>query len=369
MALSDKLTLWREAGLIDSAAAERIAAFEAARARPVWLWAVAGLGCLALALGIAALIASNWDAIPAALKLGAHFLLTLGAAAVVLYAARRERLWTLEVALFLLAALLLAGFALQSQIYQRTGEIWQLLLPWFLLAAPAMLVAGRTRLTAYSLAGMSLWTFVSLAAEMDGRHAGGQLLQGLAVAVPWLLVTVGALLHRRAAFAGGLIEAGLVVLLPAASLAHLIWAGEITAADALDNLVRLFPACAAATAALLLARRRGSLPDMLTGPLLAGPLLALALAVLVPHDDDWPARLAGALIYGAMWGWIGWAAARCGWRFLFGIAVGAVAVRLFIIYFELFGSLAMTGIGLIAAGLLLLGLAFASRRILREMPE
>jgi hypothetical protein len=44
--------------------------------------------------------------------------------------------------------------------------------------------------------------------------------------------------------------------------------------------------------------------------------------------------------------------------------VAAVAVRLFIVYFELFGSLATTGLGLIVAGALLIGLTLLWRRVM-----
>lgn len=50
-----------------------------------------------------------------------------------------------------------------------------------------------------------------------------------------------------------------------------------------------------------------------------------------------------------MWGVAARAAGEDGWRLLFGTAVAAIAIRLFIIYFELFGSLASTGLGLVAA--------------------
>lgn len=110
-------------------------------------------------------------------------------------------------------------------------------------------------------------------------------------------------------------------------------------------------------------RRDAAVPPALRGPLLLGPALAVLLANCAPHPDVWWARLIGVFIYFAMWAWIARAAALAGWNRLFGLAVAALAVRLFIIYIELFGTLASTGGGLVAGGLLLLALAWGWQRV------
>ncbi|MGB3723487.1 MAG: DUF2157 domain-containing protein, partial [Pacificimonas sp.] len=169
MALADKLRDWQQAGLITPDIAARIAAHEEAETRPILLWSVIGLGCLALALGVVAVVASNWDAIPDALKLGIHYALTGAAAFAVWRGYRKRSLWRTEGALFLTGALVLAGLALHSQVYQLTGPVWQLVLGWLVLAGPVMLLIGRTRLTAYTLGGMALWFAGSWAAAQEGE--------------------------------------------------------------------------------------------------------------------------------------------------------------------------------------------------------
>src|SRR5205823_5059824 len=47
---------WQAAGLIDGALAERILAWEARHRRPILLWGVAGVGAIAVSLGIMALV-------------------------------------------------------------------------------------------------------------------------------------------------------------------------------------------------------------------------------------------------------------------------------------------------------------------------
>ena len=51
-----KIALWHDAGLIDAATRDRLLAYEAAHARPLALWAVFGIGALAIGLGLVSVI-------------------------------------------------------------------------------------------------------------------------------------------------------------------------------------------------------------------------------------------------------------------------------------------------------------------------
>lgn len=362
MGLESKLRRWQDAGLLDGATADRIRAYESASSRPVALWAVIGLGLLALALGIILIIASQWDEIPAATKLWAHWLATAAVAIAAWLGIRREQRWQAEAALFLLGALVLGGIALQGQIYQLVSPIWQPLLFWAALCTPAFLLLGRTRLTAIALALMLVWLGVTAATEVSGWAE--PLARGLAFSLPPTFVALS-FVHHDDAFGAGLREAGLILLLLGASLAHIAWADRLSADSARDMALSL-PLPAAATIAGVLLARRADLAERRTIPLvLLASFAGAALAMVSPHENHWTARLVGALSFFAMWGGIGLAAYAGGWRTLFGVAVAAIALRLFIVYFELFGTLASTGWGLVLAGLLVIGLGVAWRRIIR----
>ncbi|MEE4350617.1 MAG: DUF2157 domain-containing protein [Pacificimonas sp.] len=363
MGMEDRIELWERAGVIDTAAAARIRAFEAERARPLWLWSIAALGGLAIALGIVALIAANWATIPDGLKLAVHMALLIGAGALVWRARQQDQLWTGEIALIVFTALIVGGLGLQAQIYQLTGDIWRLFATWLVLAAPTLLLAGRTRVSGYLLAGVASLAVVSAAMAMDGSVATERLVQGLAAATPWILVAVSSL--RADPFGQGLRKAGLAALLLFASFIHLTWAGEISSTDASRNLIRLLPVGLAVAAAIFGLHRRPVFGPALALPLLLGTAIAVALATVVPHPDAIIPRFIGALIFAAMWIWIAIAAARADWSGLYRLAVAALAIRLFLVYFELFGSQATTGLGLIVAGFLLIGLAWGTRRLFR----
>lgn len=363
MSLEKKLEAWTAAGLIDEAAAGRIRAYEDAHDRPYALWAVVGLGLFALGLGLMLIVAANWDLIPAWLKLGVHWLLTLAAAAAVWRGIDRGQKWLTEAALFVLAAFVLAGIALHSQVYQLVGPVWQALLLWFILAAPAVVVFGRTRVTGYLFAGMLLWLLGDLAFDYDTREY--LPLHALAMAGPAAIIALSLLPRVAPRFADGAREVAVVVMLGGASLAHFAWADHMSRSDAADMAVRLIGPAIAAMVAYFAGTRWRRIPIEILLPLLVGPFVAVALATAIPHGNGWLPRFVGAIIFAGMWGWIAFAASRSGWRALFGIAIAAIAIRIFIVYFELFGTLATTGAGLMVGGVLLIALAFGWRRVFR----
>lgn len=367
MALDRKLDEWVRAGLIDSAAADRIRAHEAGSQRPTLIWAIAGLGLLALVLGIMLVVSANWDRIPDWLKLGGHLLVLAGAAAGIWYARETGKRWVAEGMLFLFAGLVIAGIALHAQVFQLTGPVWQALLLWLALAGPALLLGGATRLTALGLAALALIGPAVMAVSTMDDGGWWPLWQGLAMAVPMLLLALS-LVPRIAppAFRMGLREAGILTVLAAASVVHFAWANGLDRADSLDNLVRFGPVAAVTVLTMLAARAGRELPGPLIQPLTLGPLAAGIAALCIPHPDHVGSRLVGLAIFIGMWAWVARGAALSGWSALFAIAVAAIAVRIFIVYIELFGSLAATGGGLIAGGLLLIALTWGWHRIVTQ---
>lgn len=371
MALDRKLDEWQAAGLIDAGVAAAIRAHEAEASRPIALWATIGIGLFALALGLVLIAAAGWDMIPPGMKLGVHWSMTAAAAAVVWQARRQHRPWLGEGALFLLAALVLAGIALQGQVYQVTSPVWQALAWWALLATPPIIVAGCTRLTAYGWAALLAVLALAYAAESTlSQRLWHAVADNLPIALPPALILVALLLRGRAgdAFVGGVREAGLAFLLGGASLAHFAWAVAVTAPDAAAMAARLPLGVAVAAVAALLAGRLDAGAASVVRVSLMASTVATILAVAIPHDDVLAPRLFGAFAFFAMWGAVAKAAYDGGWRALFGIAIGMIALRLFIVYIELFGGLALTGIGLVAGGLLLIGLTLGWARLMRRRP-
>jgi hypothetical protein len=105
------------------------------------------------------------------------------------------------------------------------------------------------------------------------------------------------------------------------------------------------------------ALRRGASGAM-AGAIIAGAGVTAAMAVVVDDLD-----VLAALLFMALWAGIAAAALVAQWRGVFQMAVGVIALRLIILSFELAGDLLTNGLGLIAAGLLILGVAWAAVRV------
>ncbi|MFL0354951.1 hypothetical protein ACI5KX_00615 [Erythrobacter sp. GH1-10] len=112
--------------------------------------------------------------------------------------------------------------------------------------------------------------------------------------------------------------------------------------------------------ALVVAARPG-LSGMMSGAIIAGAGLVMALAYWT-NDVD----LLAALLFMALWLGIAAAALVAGWRGVFQLAVAAIALRLIVLSFELASDLLLSGFGLIVSGLLIIGIAYAALRVSRE---
>lgn len=365
MGIAAKLGEWESLGLIDAEQADAIRAHEQAHARPLVLWSVVSLGLLALALGIISLVAANWDDIPDAVKLSLHLVLTAVAAVALIVFDRRGAHLAAEGALFLLAACTLAGIALHAQVFQLSGPLWQALALWAVLMSPVILGTGSGWLTGIGLAAM--WVALAGSYLFDRTHWVGE---SLALAVPPMLMLASLAVpatDRSAPFRSILMTIGIGLTLIAASAAHVFWVDSVDLRRSGQVLVRLsIVAVVGGAVAVLAWRRQSSDARLMIVTIISASLLAVALAAGMPHGGGIGARMIGLISFLAYWAAIAAAADRTGWHQLFGVAIAAIAVRLFIIYFELFYSLATTGVGLIVAGVLLIALAWGWVRVVRR---
>lgn len=374
MKLERKLAEWQEAGLIDAEAAARITAHEArAEKRPYLLYAVSGLGALSVAIGLVSIVASNWDAIPAGLKLGLDLALLIGLAAWIRRAPRGG--FVAEALVFVFYGAVLASIGLVAQVYHLGGRTEDALAFWSLITAPIVL-HGTTRFlaTVWFVAAESV-ALAQLARVLDRSWHGNEDVVALTSA--WILslglVALGGwrwFRERKAAFASVAAILGRVQGAALASLVPVLWydrGHERTGALAVVCLLGVL----AASVALALR------DDAARGPA-RGALLTLAIAapivcyapLLGQHDRG---GVPAALSFLLVWAAIGVAAYRLGRIRLLNVATAFLGVRLLIIYFEVFGSLLDTGIGLLSGGVLTILLAWAwvkkSRQWSHEPPK
>jgi hypothetical protein len=366
MSLNRQLARWQEAGLIDAALATRISAHEASRRRPVALYAISGLGALAIAIGIISLIASNWEHIDRPIKLGVDVLLLLGIA----FGAFRCRAGSVAREVFLIVYFIstLASIALVGQAYQLGGEVYQGLGVWFVVASP-MVLFGRTWLLAALWLAGAIATAVAGSAEafdaFEGVH--NETLQlGIAIAAvslgPVFCFALGTprwIRDRRPEYSALFRVIGWIWLIALTSVAQHAWYEDI---DPHRHLFYYAGLAVSISAGGFLAwwlpatLPQATLRARLT---LGGVLLFATVSSALPGAfprDDLPAL--GAISFMLLWIGVALAAYELGRIWLLNLATAIIAVRLVITYVELIGSMLETGVSMIVGGLLTLLLAW-----------
>lgn len=376
---------WQRAGLIDGALAERIGAWEAAHRRPVVLWAVAGMGALAVSLGMMAIVSANWENIPVAVKLGTVLGLNGLCAVAVFEFWRHDWAWRREIAALLLFGLVLSGIALIGQVYQLQSAPWRALTLWLVLATPFLAFTTLSRLagTIWAVAAVTTWfmadaplhdLFVQLGALNPRRHVWdtSYMLPLQSYVVACLMIVLAVLRGLWPAARGQadlLLRLALTGLIAACSLTlAFAWRPRDGAAP-LGPIVVAIVATLPAVAALWFRRSPGERRVLLV--LLVGSLVAWALAVLLA-DTGRGGDVVRALLFIAYWTAIGVMAGQAGWRGTFLFAFTMIALRILVLYFEAIGGLTATGLGLIGGGILCLVLAAIgwqlSRGVVRRSP-
>ncbi len=363
-----KIAHWHEAGLIDAGTRDRLIAYEHASARPLLLQAVWGVGALAIALGVVSVVAFNWDAVPGFVRLTIHLALITGMLLLALVREERPATrtpWASEALLFVIAVLGLTFFGHLGQVYQTSSPMWQPLALWLALFAPLLLLTGRSWPTALAVMGGLVWTVWEYAGASGPRGVEPDLAWSIwlafVVATPVLLAPLAAWLGARSQredFWERLEQLALTYAVAGGSLACAFasFGGFKGPSHALASLLTCGAVLVAGGIGVVLARP--GISGRMAGAIIAGSGLVMPLAYGA-NETTVPA----ALLFFALWAGIGAAALAAHWRRGFQQAVGVIALRLIILSFELAGDLLTNGLGLILAGVMILGVAWVAVRV------
>jgi uncharacterized membrane protein len=375
---------WQRAGLIDGDLARRIQDWEAAHRRPVAVWAIAGMGALAVSLGVMAIVGANWEDIPAWFKLTVDLGLNALCAAMVFVCWRRGWEWRREIAALLLFGLVLSGIALIGQTYQLQSAPWRALVFWLAITTPFLALTAFSRLSGvlWTIAAVTTWftldepvhdLMVRAGALASRRNFwdGGDLTPLMGYFAACGIVVIAVLRGRWAPARG---QARTMLQLALAGLAAICslvtafdWTSRGSAPVPLGSIVigvgANLAAAAAAWVGLADAERRATLM------VIAGSAAVWVLALLISPLGGLTEEIARAVLFVVYWGGIGALAATGGRRGLFGLAFTLVGLRLLVLYFEAIGGLTATGFGLIGGGFLCLALAAVGWRLTRNVPR
>jgi uncharacterized membrane protein len=365
--LEAKLADWRREGLISDDQAARIAAFETSRGKPKLALALAVLGAFTIGVGIIAIIAANWDAIPIGPRLGLHILINLVLGGLVWHWAGPTSLSVrAEGGVLLLSLSTLALIAHIGQSFQLQGSASGLMGGWLLLSTPFTLALARGGLNRWVwVLGLFTWAGALLSDHWDWLHdrrlSASILILFLALLYlirlsPRPVPTVWARHIGRVAVAA-LISGLTILLLVLRPLIDGVPEPDVMWDAGIGGVVGMMAIAAAHALS----------PGDLRGVRLAfGTLLALAppLSVLPFLLDGTLAAIVTGVLFCLYWialARLALLTERPGW---FRLAVALIAVRVFVAYLDATGGLLATGFGLVLAGAVLLGLAFAARRVM-----
>ena len=356
MSLDRRLEAWLRAGIIDEETSNRIRAFEDKHKRPTALYALVGLGALAIGIGFVAIVAANWDAIPPAMKLGADLLIGAGLAFGIERGLRRGGGWGAEALLMVYYLFVLASIGLLGQLYQLGSPLHLALGLWSLATLP-LLFLTRSRFAGLLWASGLITTYVANTipwVERVEESAQLDVALSLGLALPTLLFVSSLLLRPGSEKAARTFRELAWVLLVGGSFAgSFFWYPETEP----KRLVTWGAGIAIAVAAVPVFFRK-SLFDK-HARLAMVSLMAFALTVVVPlvvpHGR---LELVGGLVGLAVLGFFAFVAYSISHRAAFGVLTAVIGIRIVTLYFEVFGSLMSTGLGLLTGGVLTLLVAW-----------
>ncbi|MEM7688647.1 MAG: DUF2157 domain-containing protein [Pseudomonadota bacterium] len=371
-----KIEIWHSAGLIDADTRAALLAFEEEHSRPLALWAVFGIGALAIGLGLISVVAANWEEVPGQVRLGLHLMVlggVLGAVFVKEQSLADASPWALEAMAAIAGALGLTFFGHLGQVYQTSSPLWVPIGLWLALFGPALLMTGRGWLSASFVMGAAIycaWDYAASASFIRFDETGPEAPHvwiAAITAAPVLFAPVAAYLRARSSrpeFWRYLEQLALVYAVVGASLCAAVASADGFRGEESGPLSAAAMAMRAAiglVAGGLVAFVRPTLSGRMAGAIFAGAALTMLLARAVDGVE-----LAAALLFMALWLGIAAAALKAGWRAVFQLAVAVIALRLIVLSFELASDLLLSGFGLIVSGLLILGVAWAAFRVSRE---
>jgi uncharacterized membrane protein len=365
MRIEKFVTRWRKEGVVDSVTASRILEFESKRGKFSFGNMLIRLAGLAIFLGVAAIIGSNWDLIPASVKIGVHAILNGGVAfALFRYVqSNREKTVWFDLLIALLAGLTLTFIALVGQVYQTQEPTWKALALWLALATPFWLGLAETKKTVrlWILAFIAFYAFF----VFDGPVSGLQSRALLGTLLPFAMIALGQsqrLRQLREVTLRELSFSGFILIVIGASVAQIFWRidGKFSPADIAIFWNTALAAWVAALAIIVARYYKILVPHpQAVDVLLILSVFVAAVPFLIPHGE-W--EVMGAVVVMAYWALCGWVGMKAGYPFALTIASTLIALRLIVVYIEVFGSLLHTGVGLVLSGVLLLALVWGTRR-------
>lgn len=371
MRLKSRLWKWQENNLLSEKQVADITAFEKVRFQGILQSGLKYTGLLSILLGISLVVAANWDIFGVYTRLGAHILLN-GFVAFLVWHWRDlpGKNHLREGAVYILCGLTLTLLALVGQSFQLQGEISGLLLLWMALITGMVVVIGQhARIAHLWMIGFIITLCYNLAFLFDHWPPAYAFFASLTIAtfLPLIFRCAGHLRPLRKLnpfFADMMQQAAMIGGVAGAALAsfafydgHQQLSSVLQIGTSLFYLYTGIVIAASFTAFLGVYRfMRSSREDLAV-------LGVCATFVFIPYVLPVQGAVFAATHFITLFLALAFAAHHTQHERLLGLCLFAVSARLFIVFLELFGTMLMTGWGLIICGIFLIGLVKIMRRV------
>lgn len=389
MSLPSKLQKWVDASLITPDQRDAILTHEKSGSGNLLKRGMGYLAVFSILLGIAQIVASNWQDIPDAAKLGAHFLINITLATMVfIWRDNPARSKHRETAVFALWGLSLTLIALIGQVFQLSSDAFAAFRLWFWITTPMILYFAQGRYLTILWAvffviyvpGEIIDLLIVHVADPNKRIATGAFIAMVMPISIWLLGIWPRLQTLRPALTHTLRNIGFILAVftaSAASIGFYIFPDMQTfmfhrfGTILNDPTLLRMAAVAGGVVAFALAytaRKRFALDQQQSAItdifLLCAVMAVLPFVMFVAND------MMAMLHVIFLWLGIGYISQRSGgMESLVNLSILVITIRLFIGFLEIFGSLMNSGLGFIIIGLVLMALLYGARTVKRNLKE
>ncbi len=363
------LSEWTGKEFISSDQQQQILQYEESKtkvSRSKWvLYGFLILGVCVLGIGMISLIAANWEEIPPSIKLTGNFIILAGAAFAVIRQDQKSNDVLFDAAGAFFAMLCLATIGLISQVFHTGGELYQALLFWLVIILPLCIFSKKDFLPHLWVAVFLIMFLLWSTSESSWWHSQESYFDEnnffiILLTIPLLCFFLSNamngiewLVRFRKIFNQWAVVATIVAIGTTDFYYSIVQVNFETRA-----LIPVYLFVLLCTA-LLYIRSDFSIKERIIITLIIAIMLFAYLPdfILSHPDINETGELFGAsysiiqLILFSMFFTI-----RNSKR-LFNVIILLIGLRFIIVYFQVFGDLAITGFGLIISGMLIIGIS------------
>lgn len=377
MNIAKKLELWQQEKLLSIEQTKAILSFESQSRKPIFMYYLLALGLFCIGLGIVSLIASNWQMIPAPIKLFLDLVLLLGVAWGLYDTNAKGKLWVFEGLTLFYAILILASIGLIAQIYQIQPDGYKAYLLWSILVFPMVIYTSRIALPIIWLPVLS----VSGLDLLDNIPFFARIMDILGRSFPFAISISGILVlsfvyrflavnfRTRLASLIKSMKFWLVFDIVIMILIMDFLGGNSFHTDFGSKLFNHGNQWSTLVIAILIIGTVGfgyfsnkhNYSRLLT--CVMAILLGFSLIYIVLPNNETMLNLWGFLLSSSVLCCLVAYALLKSRRRLLNLTTALIALRIFIVYLQVFGTLLLTSIGLIVSGFVFLAILYAWRRL------